>query len=509
MTIELIGFITFGVGLLILRFGADFGIYVLVVATLLGAAAALKLPALAGANILPAHALLLFYLIAVARLPGDIERAFNSIANPGPGFWLAAFVAYGLLSALFLPRLFAGSIEVFSIARDSTGHGGVFTRPLSPGSGNVTQPLYLAGDLAVFAAVVAHASSRGLATIARAVLVAAGANLMFAAADLITYNLSVPEVMDFIHNANYGMLVEAEIQGVKRIVGSFSEASAFGGVTLGYFAFCFELWLRGVYPRVTGTLATLSMLAVLGSTSSAAYVGFGIYAVFILFRCAIGIAAGATTRRAAVVTFAVPAVTLLIVLAWAMIPSAWTSLSDLIDRTLLNKLHTQSGIERSLWNEHALNAFFESSGWGVGVGSVRASSFFVSVLANTGFIGASLLSVFLASLMVVAARGSPDRRDEAFMAAGGWTCFAVIVSAGLVASGVDLGLLFFINAAIVVSGAQRSRRVRSTQSAQAPLAAPMKGEGFARLSPMATAAVGSSRGPRLNGASKDSWRWTR
>lgn len=488
MAIEMIGIITVIFGLLTLRYGPDFGIYVLMVATLLGAAAAVKLPALAGANILPAHAFLPFYLLAVARLPRGADRAMGSLAYPGPGFWLAAFVVYGVLSAVFLPRLFAGLIEVFSIARDSTGHGGgSFTTPLSPSAGNVTQSLYLVGDLAMFAAVVAHALGGGLSTIVRAVLAAAAANLAFAAADVVTYGLAVPGWMDFIRNANYGMLVEADVSGFKRIVGSFSEASAFGGITLVYFAFSFELWLRGIYPRITGLLAGLSLLAVLSATSSSAYVGLGVYATVVLLRCVAGLIAGATTQRAAVVVFAVPIGAVLLLFALALIPPVWTSLADFVDHTLLSKLQTQSGIERSLWNERALEAFFRSFGLGAGVGSIRASSFLVAILANTGVIGLVLLGAMLGSLAAMAMRGSPDRRADAFIAAGGWSCFALTIAAGLASSGVDLGLLFFANAAIITSTSQLSAVTRSKRTRQPWYASPAMSEGLP--GPLAAAKV--------------------
>jgi len=451
MTIEIMGFVIVAVGLLTIRYGPDFGIYALMISTLFGAAAAVKLPALAHANVLPAHALLPFYLIAVTRLPRGVDQAMRSLAYPSPGFWLAAFTAYAVLSAVFLPRLFAGQIEVFSIVRDVDGRGGTFTQFLGPSAGNITQSLYLIGDLAVFAAVCAHACGRGLAIVVKAVLAAAAANIGFALADLVTYHMGMPDALEFMRNANYGMLVEAEISGFKRLVGSFSEASAFGGITLVYFAFCFELWLRGVHARASGILTGLSLAAVLAATSSSAYVALGVYAAVILLRGGAGLLAGITTKRAAILTVALFIGTVLVVMALALVPPVWTSLSDFVDRTLFNKLHTQSGIERSLWNAHAMDAFFESGGIGVGVGSVRASSFIVAVLANTGVIGLGLLMPMLASLAYRIVIGSRDRIAEAYAAAGGWACFALLISASLTASSVDLGLLFAINAAIVTA----------------------------------------------------------
>ena len=51
-----------------------------------------------------------------------------------------------------------------------------------------------------------------------------------------------------------------------------------------------------------------------------------------------------------------------------------------------------SGAERLYWDIVSLQAFIDSFGIGVGAGGTRASSFFVSVVANFGFPGAVLLS---------------------------------------------------------------------------------------------------------------------
>jgi len=495
MIVEIIGFITLGIGLLTIRYGPDFGIYALMISTLLGAAAAVKLPALADANILPAHALLPFYLLAVARLPRGTERAVRSLAYPSPGFWLAAFTVYAVLSTVFLPRLFAGSIEVFSIVRDVDGQGGgSFTRAIAPSAGNVTQSLYLIGDLVVFAAVLAHAAWRGLTTIANAVLAAAAVNLLFAAADLITFRMGMPDALDFMRSANYGMLVEGEISGYKRLVGSFSEASAFGGVTLVYFAFCFELWLRGVHARVAGVLATLSLAAVLAATSATAYVAICVYAGFVLLRLLAGLLLGTMSRRVALLSSAIAVGAILLLMSLALIPSVWTELSDLADKTLLNKLHTQSGIERSLWNAHAMDAFFQSSGLGVGVGSARASSFLVAVLANTGVIGLGLLVPVLASLALLIVRGSPDQRTDGYIAAGGWASFALLIAACVSGSTVDLGLLFYINAAITTGAALRSAAASKYRAAARHRYAVAAAESFADLASVRIRSLQSRRG---------------
>ena len=84
MTIELVGIVTLIAGFYILRRGPDVGIVLLFCASLLGAAAAFKLPALGGANIMPAHALLPFYCLAVLRTRGGFGNALSSLSFPRP-----------------------------------------------------------------------------------------------------------------------------------------------------------------------------------------------------------------------------------------------------------------------------------------------------------------------------------------------------------------------------------------------------------------------------------------
>lgn len=454
MTVEVIGIITALAGFLMLWRGPDLGITLLMLATLLGAAAAVKLPALGGATVLPAHALLPFYVFAVARQPHAIQNALRSLAGPKPGFWLAMFTVYCIASALLMPRLFAGLIQVFSIARDSDGgEARIILTALEPGSGNLTQSGYLAGNLILYAAVLAHAAQGALPIIVRAVLLAAAANLLFAIIDLASYAAGFPELLDLIRNANYAILSEGDIAGLKRIVGSYPEASVFGGMTLMFFAFCFELWLRGVYTRAAGILAALSFVAVLACTSSSAYVGLGVYAGLILLRCTLSLILDAASPRGAAVALLAPLLALVTLFAFMQMPAVWAMVSELVDQTLVNKLDTQSGIERSSWNEYGLRAFFDSAMLGAGAGSVRASSFLVAVLATSGLIGAGLMVAFITSLALNVMRGARSRETAAVTMAGGGACFALIVTASLVAASPDLGLSFFINAAIVTAAA--------------------------------------------------------
>jgi hypothetical protein len=108
MHIEPLGLLTVAIGLVGWLAGPCFLIGAFFVATLLGAAAAVVVTSLSSANIQPAYLLLgvvALYVVTRRRLR---SAAIASLAFPDEGFWLMATALYGVLSAAFLPRIFAG-----------------------------------------------------------------------------------------------------------------------------------------------------------------------------------------------------------------------------------------------------------------------------------------------------------------------------------------------------------------------------------------------------------------
>src|SRR5713226_5318658 len=83
----------------------------------------------------------------------------------------------------------------------------------------------------------------------------AAGNVLFALLDLGTYATGTQWLLDFMRNALYTLHFEEEVAGLKRIVGSFTEASVFAGSTLGALGYTGTLWLCGRRPMLTGTLA--------------------------------------------------------------------------------------------------------------------------------------------------------------------------------------------------------------------------------------------------------------
>ena len=294
MQIELVGIVTLILGIATLWFGPGFGVAALATTSLLGAAAAVKLPVLGGSSITPGHLLLPFYIWVVGRACGGQLNLLRSFSFPSPAFWLAAFTVFAAISAVFLPRLFAGSVEVFGVARGPESQDRVIMLTLlRPTSGNITQSVYLVANAVLLAAAIAHVRyANGARAVVRAVYAVIGLNIAFGIADYVTYSQGMSEVMAPIRNANYAQLNEVELYGLKRTVGSFTEGSVYGAASLVCLAFSLELWMRGVRPGFFGMTSLLSLFGLVSSFSSAALGAFGVYMILLWLRALVQLLIG-------------------------------------------------------------------------------------------------------------------------------------------------------------------------------------------------------------------------
>ena len=457
MHVEPIGIATLVAGLLSLAFGLRFATVVFVLATLLGASAALILPAFGDANIQPAHLLLGFLVAAVAMRKTLFHRMLGSIRFPKPAFWLTMTVLFAILSAYYFPRVFAGVTEVFGLRTDNGGH--VVLTPLAPSSGNVTQSVYLIGDLVCFIAMSAYArGANGKRVIAQAILVCALANLAFAALDLATSATSTSDWLAFIRNATYRQLDDVDALGTKRIVGSFSEASAFGFATLGFFAFAMQLWLEGAYRRTALGIALLSLIALIFSTSTTAYVGMSMFLVLALTRCLTRMTAARATPQVVAFMLVFPLIIVGLAAAILLNDQLNAYAQTTMQTALFDKLSSTSGVERSAWNTQALINFGDTYGLGVGVGSMRASSLPIAVLGSMGVVGAALYCIFLGSLFWRNDGAAQPPLSASVQRAARSACVALLIAAAFTSSLVDLGLPFFVLAALASAEADPDRQ---------------------------------------------------
>jgi hypothetical protein len=250
-----------------------------------------------------------------------------------------------------------------------------------------------------------------------------------------------------------------EILGLKRIVGSFTEASAFAYASLGLFAFTGKLWLRGIYPGLNGLIALFTLIALLASTSTTAYAGVGVLLAWEYLGCLKTIQNGRGTSSSVIFALLGPLLALVAIVMLALDQPSWLFAQDLLNKTLLDKLSSSSGMERSSWNTQAIANFVATSGFGVGVGSTRASSLLFAILGTLGVFGSITYGIFIVAVFV-RRDADQDWFSDSLRAAAQSACLASLIAGCIAASFVDIGLPFFLFAG--TSAGLRGSKERQT-----------------------------------------------
>jgi len=152
--------------------------------------------------------------------------------------WIAlGLMLYACLSAVFLPRLFAGRTSGFVPIR-----GQVFEVPLGPVAGNFTQTSYFVlGVLAFLALSVLLLRQHNLQKMRRGFFAWCTLHATLGLFDFTSKRLGAGDVLEPIRSASYAMLTDVQEAGFSRIAGGYSEASAFAWASLAALAFTFHL----------------------------------------------------------------------------------------------------------------------------------------------------------------------------------------------------------------------------------------------------------------------------
>ncbi len=471
MSFEPIGLLTLLVGFAALWLGVRALLCAFLVAVLLGAAAVL----ITGPVSIPPGQLMLGFVAVGVLYRGDgFNRVINALKFPQAGFWLAALVVYGVASAVFLPRLLAGWTNIIPLG-DSQYAVSSAPVPLGPVSSNFTQSVYMVGNLVCFALSAAVASTEaGLRKLAVALLAYAGGNVLFALLDIATFAVGAQWLFDPIRNGQYTLHNEETIAGLKRIVGSFTEASAFARSTLGALGFSATLWLCGRYALWSGPLAVASFLLVVLSTSSSGLVALA--PALVLLYVTLLFHAGIDPRRpfALAVIIITPLLAIAAVLLVMINEPVLAIVQNYLDILIFRKSSSDSGIERGAWNINGLRNFVESYGLGVGLGTSRTSSFVIALISNVGVLGTLFYFAFI--LRVVIGRRSEFRTyvgDVKLAARNG--CLCLLMGDALASSTIDQGLLFYVLAATACAATGVVKRGQPVQLAATRSAAAVDG----------------------------------
>ncbi len=426
--------------------------------TVFGAASAMDLPALGGASVTPANLFLCFYLLRLVSMRGGLRRLGDELGPRRPLFVFLLLVIWICGSSYLLPRLFEGATNVFSLSRALSNDGDA--TPLHPTSGNLSQAVYAVGGFLVACATAAFARRPGSSrTLVSALVTVTGLHLGFGVLDLATSATHTGFLLDVIHTASYAFLTDDELGGLKRISGSFSEASSFATFSLALLAVNVTLFVGRVRTNFTGPASLALTAFIVLATSSTGYVGLVVFfAGFSLYAAAAAVVSR-RRRPLAVCAGALAAGVLVVSLVILFLPGVAEVAGRVINDSLLNKATSDSAIERGSWNARAWQVFADTRGLGAGIGATRASNYALVLLSNLGAPGFALFLVLVARLVTGRLSAELPGENRAVVWAARAGLLTTLIPSLLAGTVYDLGTLFYALAGIAATGEPAPRAV--------------------------------------------------
>lgn len=408
----------------------------LILSTCLQATSVLNVPVDAGMygiSVYNATALFAFLLL--------VWRAVQLRALPWPqqplrpaALWFGAYVAVAIVGAFVLPHLHAG-VPVYLLLNQHGFDRG--TTPLVFTVSNLVQAANLAVHVCVLAFLLqartlsesAHEKMLyGLGAAVGLVLAIGFYERMASLGWWDSFNLF------WMNNPGYAQLHNHAVAGFRRIVAPFSEASYattfFAAVWVGLLAVCFfgraRPWQLAALPVVG-----IGLINPLGSTGWVAAGGASVVVLLLASGLALrNRAEHSGVLRSRVLTGWV--VVLCIGLgawwAWSASPAA-PRIQAVVNTVILNKLDGGSAKARHRSNERALQIVKDTAGMGAGLGSNRASSYFASMVSNTGVLGLLCFVAMLAALSWRYATAASLEDAQIFAIASLWTATLAVALA--------------------------------------------------------------------------------
>ena len=326
-----------------------------------------------------------------ARFPAA-PRAWRTLEP----FLLTA--AYALVTAVLVPRLFAGSFTVWPQKPTPPFDIPV---PLAPGGGNVTQSFYLLLDTAMLAGVALHLVRSRIDPV-RVLQTYLGCGVVVVAVcfwQLASKLTGIWYPAAFLYSNPGWVLHPDQTMGiVPRINGPFAEPAALAYYLSGLIFCSTWLVLRGHGNRLALWLLPFAVLALVLSTSTT---GFAVLAVGGVAMVAYGLTRAPKPVALRIFVFAVPLVLIAIAAALAVstLSAQFEESIAAVTRQSLNKADGESFANRTGLDRDSLGILFPSYGLGAGWGSVRSSSLVSGLLANLGIFGCALLLWFIVRLV--------------------------------------------------------------------------------------------------------------
>lgn len=442
----------------------------------LQAAAFANLPAVGGVSIICVHVLAGALVAGIAIRPRMLNGVIQFGARNSAIVLFGAFTAYAVLSAVLMPRLFEGETSVFSLAR--TTQGFISLSPLYPTTGNMTQSLYITINFLLFAsATFAISRDGGLRRMTHMVNVLTIVHLIFALISMVPNAPPVAMLLDLIRTANYSINSHHVLAGAPRIIGSYTEPAMFGAMSVGLFGWNFTRFMqtRGIWLLLSSVLLLGCIALSLSTTAYAALVLlvglWGLHSVFYLVR------PGITSDQITAILFCVVVAVGFLLLFFV---EPFRDFAALVYERLFGvKLQSASGVERGSWNTQSLQNFVDTKGFGVGLGSARASSLFAVLVGNVGFIGTIIYVAFLnkSYLRAWMRRLSPTMEKEIRFARRVFTAsraaaVGLLLTHLIAGTTVDGGVIAILFIAAATASFSKARKPQSVLGIGSPDAQP-------------------------------------
>lgn len=412
-----------------------------------GMMAAINLPTVGGMSLL-AIDVAFFVMLMLVLLRRDVGKDIMTLMAPGSmALTLLLLLGYAVLSALFFPRIFAGATEVFSLSR-SANENGISMVPLKPTNSNLSQLFRMCLQLGTFMIVAILIYRRPNADyLLKVIKWVTGVHVSLGVIDILTNGAGIAWILEPIRTANYALTLGQEMAGIRRMIGGFPEASSFGYFSLGLFGFWLSYFLsaRSANDRSADICLALSAFVLLRSTSSSAYVGAAAFIfIFALLQFRKTSIRGPVLSILLVLAGLVPLLIASTYVSYALVPAV----ESYVDRSLLNKLESNSGIERMTWNIQALKNLTDTYFIGAGLGSLRASNWVAVTLGTLGLPGLLIYLAFFWRLFT-ASPTIGDVRTQHIVFALQMGCLAMLMRSLVVHATPNMSMLFFLMAGSV------------------------------------------------------------
>jgi hypothetical protein len=434
-------------------------IVALFVSLAFGCTAVVSIPALGDSSPL-ISAVLELLLVACTVLRRKFYEDLATVLREHISAVTACLLAYyAIVSAIVLPRLFAGDVTAFVLI-----DGMIAEVPLAPSKGNINQTAYLLAGIATFLSLRISMYNRdSISVIRRGILAFVTVNVILGLLDFCGKMSGTGDWLQPVRTASYDMLIDTEMTGFWRIVGGCSEASAFSALCLASISFTYTYW-RSTGSVLALVLTVALLLLIIFSTSSTAYVGICFLTLIAIIPVVIKILTG---RIGFQDLFLFGSVLTVIVIALGLYlynEHLYDPFRDLIQTTIFEKADSESGQERAYWNEVGLKNFIDTYGVGIGMGSSRTSSLVVSVLSQLGILGTLLFVGLFLTILNGAGNIRVSGQREVYALISSMRAFAIgsFTAGSIAGSGADPGLQFFLSLAVILGCKHHLRRISSS-----------------------------------------------